>query len=842
MSSRILGKNKPSLLTIAALTAGLSLIAIWVILQGHAAAPLCPDETTGKCRPFAASSPWNTPISDDPTVTVDANSANFMTAISNNNMPLTSDVDQYTLPVYLFDPSTPKFKVQLRSGNYGGGYYQAYDQGDDIRTAHGFEPLIGGGGTNLTDLVPVPSNVQVSAGDDSQMTIWNPVTGELWEFWQWRIGQSTDPNGIDPIFGGSNYTTIPGAHIATNAVRYHTKDPSNTYTYKGRLNGGGGGRGAGTPYLAGNVMRWEVDQGEIDHALAFAFSSPGGPNGSTNFRYPATKTDGAGVAGTDPPEGTLIQLNPSITDATIQGWGCTGKCLIIARALRTYGMYVIDNSGSSKIYLEDRKTANWDPSVTRSLVSPIPWSAFQVMNKAPTAATTPPPGSTANLWVDSNGGSCQRQATAVIYNDALACPSLQAAYNAATGGDTVQIKAGNYTTAFNGGSKSPSVILRSADGSTAVGANSTLREAVAVSAISQSNGGNFILDGVKVSDQVTLTATAKNITFSNSDFAQTIYIDGLANSNIIIDTSTFNNQNTNASCTDEPARIHLAYGSSTSSGVTVQNSMFDGGNKDGVQTGVALVIKNNTFTNIREKSASDCQHTDAIQGVGVTGLEATGNFLHDNADGIVDFDDTAAGIYKNNACYNIDRGACITLYSDTGSIVEHNTAKPGTNVLELDKKPVHNNGTATVFRNNVGGYSANSSTLAVNTNNLYASAPTPNISGSPTFASGASPTTFVGFFLTSGSSGHLASNDIPATDVGIGAIGTPPPPPPPVCTPAANLGNINCDAKIDVFDLSILLSNFGKTPGQSSYPAADLNGNNLIDIFDLSILLSHYGT
>jgi hypothetical protein len=47
-------------------------------------------------------------------------------------------------------------------------------------------------------------------------------------------------------------------------------------------------------------------------------------------------------------------------------------------------MYVIDNSGSSKIYLEDRMTAGWGSDVTRDLVRRIPWRAFRVV-----AAPTP---------------------------------------------------------------------------------------------------------------------------------------------------------------------------------------------------------------------------------------------------------------------------------------------------------------------------------------------------------------------------------------------------------------------------------------------------------------------
>jgi hypothetical protein len=51
---------------------------------------------------------------------------------------------------------------------------------------------------------------------------------------------------------------------------------------------------------------------------------------------------------------------------------------------------------------------------------------------------------TANLWVDTNGGSCTRSATPVTYNDATACSSFDTAYSAASYGDLVYVKAGNY--------------------------------------------------------------------------------------------------------------------------------------------------------------------------------------------------------------------------------------------------------------------------------------------------------------------------------------------------------------------------------------------------------------
>jgi len=56
----------------------------------------------------------------------------------------------------------------------------------------------------------------------------------------------------------------------------------------------------------------------------------------------------------------------------------------------------------------------------------------------------PPKSSTANLWVDPNGGSCTRSDSARRYADRAACRSLQTAYKAAAPGDTVNIVDGTY--------------------------------------------------------------------------------------------------------------------------------------------------------------------------------------------------------------------------------------------------------------------------------------------------------------------------------------------------------------------------------------------------------------
>lgn len=56
----------------------------------------------------------------------------------------------------------------------------------------------------------------------------------------------------------------------------------------------------------------------------------------------------------------------------------------------------------------------------------------------------PPPSGSANLYVDTSGGSCTRSATSTVYVDSAACGSFAAAYSSAQSGDTVLVKAGTY--------------------------------------------------------------------------------------------------------------------------------------------------------------------------------------------------------------------------------------------------------------------------------------------------------------------------------------------------------------------------------------------------------------
>lgn len=50
----------------------------------------------------------------------------------------------------------------------------------------------------------------------------------------------------------------------------------------------------------------------------------------------------------------------------------------------------------------------------------------------------------ANLWIDTDGGTCTRQGTPATYSSASSCSSMDAAINACTAGDMIRMKAGTY--------------------------------------------------------------------------------------------------------------------------------------------------------------------------------------------------------------------------------------------------------------------------------------------------------------------------------------------------------------------------------------------------------------
>ena len=288
---------------------------------------------SGPCtRPYRGSSPWNTPI---PRGAVrDRRESAYIDSLGDS---FTSDPSQYTYPVYEVPGDAPRVRVRFS------GYFSNVTHGGR-RLDFIDEPEL---------RIPIPEGAEAAEGSDAQIIVIDRSTGDEWGLWH---AERTDDGGWEAENGYHYDVDWDGVPPLS--------DNGNPF----------GSRGAGVPYLAGLVRPCEIARGRIDHALAFAYDYP-----SDRYVFPATKSDGDGSTDTDLPEGSRLQLDPRLSDDAIRKWGCSGPCLVIARALQRYGMYVIDNAGRPKVMLEYEGTARWNGAVDDETVSPIPFSAFRVI-------------------------------------------------------------------------------------------------------------------------------------------------------------------------------------------------------------------------------------------------------------------------------------------------------------------------------------------------------------------------------------------------------------------------------------------------------------------------------
>lgn len=102
---------------------------------------------------------------------------------------------------------------------------------------------------------------------------------------------------------------------------------------------GGAATGSGASRLAGVIRLAEIEQGEVEHALALQSDHAC----ARSFRAPATKTDGRSDRPDCVPRGALLRLDPALD---LDALGLPPAQLAVARACQRYGGYVVDVGGS----------------------------------------------------------------------------------------------------------------------------------------------------------------------------------------------------------------------------------------------------------------------------------------------------------------------------------------------------------------------------------------------------------------------------------------------------------------------------------------------------------------
>ena len=223
---------------------------------------------------------------------------------------------------------------------------------------------------------------------------------------------------------------------------------------------------------------------------------------------------------------------------------------------------------------------------------------------------------------------------------------------------------------------------------------------------------NVTLDGLTIRGGQFTGATTKHITIRNSRFtAMLIFRETeagvLSDADVLLDHNTY--RDIMLPKASYAGRISLIYDlpPGQRSGVTISNSLFAGGNTDGIQTSVGVDIIGNEFADLREKNAKDSAHTDSIQLLGAPGSVVRGNYFHGVATGIVAYDGVKSALIEDNVI-DTDRPWGIELYADQGSTIRHNTLRYGRCIfhkpcaqIDLTRKLVNAPGHGTRILDNV---------------------------------------------------------------------------------------------------------------------------------------------
>jgi hypothetical protein len=289
---------------------------------GHGAASPAAVRVPDGNRPFEAWSPWNSPIPDNPVL--DSGSAAKAAALTPEHRAF-ADIQAFGVPIYDAGESTPRVPVRCTQTNWG---------------TCGLEKAP----------VPIPAGAKPSSGSDGAMVVVDWTTDQSYEFWQAR-------------------DTSSGWSAGWGDVRPIASDGTS-----------GSSVGAGVSRLAGVVRRAEIEQGHIEHALVFSTSNAC----QSEFRHPATKTDGPSTRPDCLPEGSRIQLDPSINLDTIPmpaGERAVGK------ALQTYGAYAVDKGGAPMAFIFESPRDGWDPYPAVGFdhdyadMTHLPWSSLRVLRQ-----------------------------------------------------------------------------------------------------------------------------------------------------------------------------------------------------------------------------------------------------------------------------------------------------------------------------------------------------------------------------------------------------------------------------------------------------------------------------
>lgn len=294
---------------------------------------------------FAPGSFWYAPIPAD--APLHANSAGFLADFLRQKKAYYGTVNintaAYASPVYIAASDTPTTTV-----GFSNCQKKSYaEPGLEAQWA----------------AVPIPALALPADGSDAEMTVYQPSTDTLWEFWVMRgvagAWQACWGGKMSNVSAGDGTWPLPYGTTAT-----------------------------GLPFLGGQVTAEELSRGEIRHAIGISLVEA---EAASIVSWPARRSDGDNPQGAPNriPEGLRLRLDPAIQVDKLP-MSTAGK--IIAKAAQKYGFVVWDRAGALSIRAQNPKSytvlGKPDPYValfagqpSYAVLNGFPWERLQFLPK-----------------------------------------------------------------------------------------------------------------------------------------------------------------------------------------------------------------------------------------------------------------------------------------------------------------------------------------------------------------------------------------------------------------------------------------------------------------------------
>ncbi len=254
------------------------------------------------------------------------------------------NVHDYNVGFYTAAPGTPRSTVRF----------------DDCQNKGWFDPQLA---RAFAD-VPIPGGAVAAAGSDQNLSVYDPASDTLWEFWR---AQRTSL-GWTACFGGrlDSVSTSPGY-----------------------FPGGLGASATGISMAGGMISLADMKRGYIDHALYLAVPDV---RSLSAYSWPAQRSDGWSDDPSSLLEGSRLRLDARVN---VDSLPLTPLGRMVAKAAQTYGFVVSDRAGAVAVITESGAATaaanggvdpwvslldlNSKPSYTQ--LAGFPWERMQVVAK-----------------------------------------------------------------------------------------------------------------------------------------------------------------------------------------------------------------------------------------------------------------------------------------------------------------------------------------------------------------------------------------------------------------------------------------------------------------------------